>query len=303
MASIIATWRFSLAGVKRAGEELSLSSKKTTATDALQHGVETVELDPTVTSVGYGGLPNADGVLQLDAAIMTSGGNSGAVLALESHRSSIAIARAVMDHSPHPMLAGEGAKEFAASNGFVPSDDVLTDHAKRRYAEFTAGNIGPGMHSVDGSMRHSDTVGMIVRDNDGCISVGCATSGMQFKAAGRVGDSPIFGAGLYADCAGAATATGDGDKMLRFCMSFLVVERMRHGDNPTAACEYAVNRVSDADPYCQAAVIAMSPQGVQGAACTHNGFTAVCWKAATGKHPTFFEVHSKPEKRWVHSCV
>lgn len=298
MASVIATWRFAAPGVRDAVSVLKASRN---ATDAVEEGIKTVELDPSVTSTGYGGLPNANGVLQLDAAVMTSHGKLGSVMALEGYTSAIDHARLVAEHSPHTILAGNGAHAFSLGHGKIPSNDLLTRHAIQRYEEHLKNNSGPQLHQ-NGGMAHSDTVGMIVRDPNGLITAGCATSGTQFKADGRVGDSPIFGAGLYADPAGGAVASGDGDKMLRFCLAFLVVERMRAGDTAEQACHHAVRRVSETDPTCQTAVAAMSKDGEVGAACTHNGFDVVVWQQGMSD----YEIRVVPghvDTKWHHSCV
>lgn len=261
-----------------------------------------MELDESVTSAGYGGLPNAEGVLQLDAAIMTSSGRIGSVMALTGYKSSIDIANAVLHHSRHPMLVGEGAALFAKQRGFQRTEDLLTPHAYRRYQEFLASDSPEAEHHGNDGMAHSDTVGMIARDSSGAITAGCATSGMQFKSAGRVGDSPIVGAGLFASKIGAAVVSGDGDKMIRFCLAFVTVESMKTGCSALEACRHAICTVKAADPTCHAAIAAMSSDGEVGAASTHNGFKTVVWHEGM-KQSEIRTVEGESDVPWVHTCV
>lgn len=305
MSTVVATWKFSEPGVAAAVQVLKNDG---TALDAVVHGIRVVELDETVTSVGYGGLPNSDGVLQLDAALMSSDGRVGSVMAVEGVQAAIPVARLVLEYSPHTALAGDGASKFAREHGLMPTEDLstlLSPYAKARYEQFcNAGQDGTQRHQENGEMSHTDTVGMIARDSSGMIVAGCATSGMQFKAPGRVGDSPIIGAGLYADAAGAAVASGDGDQMLRFCISFLVVERMRAGDTVDEACKVAIRRVVKSDAKCQAGVTAMSANGNVGAACTHRGFRVVRWSYETSPDDMAIdEATNVADATWMHSCV
>ena len=305
MQSVVATWPFSQCGVEAARTHLIESNDAITAVEV---GIKAVELDPSVTSVGYGGLPNASGDLELDAALMTSDGRIGAVMALRGHQSAITPARYVMERCKHAILSGEGAKQFTKDQGLHESHNLLTEHAKRRYQEYLQGGITKNRKKDEGiddeiMMPHTDTVGMIARDSTGLIVAGCATSGMQFKHPGRVGDSPVFGSGLYADTVGAAMASGDGDTMLRFCMSFLAVERMRQGDSVKCACEYVVKRVHEADPNCQAAIAGMDRNGNTGAACTHGGFTTVEWRVDSSEDVVTKKVQGQTKSAWLHSCV
>lgn len=306
MQSVIATWPFSRCGIEAAKVSLTKSNDAITAVEV---GIKAVELDSSVTSVGYGGLPNASGDLELDGALMTSDGRTGAVMALHDHQSAITPARYVMERCKHAILSGEGAKQFLKDQGLHQSDNLLTEHAKRRYEAYLQGEIIENTTKqekrIDDEkmMPHTDTVGMIARDSTGLIVAGCATSGMQFKHPGRVGDSPVFGAGLYADTVGAAVASGDGDTMLRFCMSFLAVERMRQGDNVECACEYVVRRVREADPKCQAAIAGMNRNGYTGAACTHGGFTTMEWRTDSSEDIVMKKVTGQTKNSWLHSCV
>lgn len=305
MSTIISTWPFSLNGTKAAAQ---LLCERASAVDAVTTGIETVELDPSITSVGYGGLPNADGILQLDAALMTSSGQAGAVTAVENLPSAIGLARLVMQKSNHTILTNAGATRFAAECGlqlWSDSSELLTPHAKKRYEQFRAGqvHVQTSGHSA-GDMKHTDTVGMIAKDASGVLAAGCATSGMEFKAAGRVGDSAVIGAGLFADETGAAVASGDGDRMLRFCLAFLVVERMKLGDSPDAACMYSVRRVAKDDCECQAAVAAMDSNGNLGAASTHGGFHVAHWEEGGNiGEITLREAPSVGGLSWAHSCI
>ena len=209
-------------------------------------------------------------------------------MALERFRSSIGVARLVMERSQHAMLCGVGALEFARSIGLSPAksnSEVLTAHAWTRYNEML------NRKTLDISNQqtfHSDTVGIICLDKFRQLCAGSATSGMPFKENGRVGDSPIIGAGLFADCdVGAAVATGDGDQMIKHCMSFAVVEHMRNGFSVSDACAKVVERVLQKDgANCQAAMVAMSKDGEIGAASTHNSFSLVKWNAAAKGVPT-----------------
>lgn len=299
MRSVISTWTFSKSGTEQAARALKHDAS---ALSAVEAAISTVENDPSVTSVGYGGLPNANGILQLDAALMTSDGKAGCVMALEGYRSAIPVARLVLTNSPHTALAGKGAAAFAAANGLPPSLDLLTAHASTRHAEFLRGASAPLRHGGPDEMGHTDTVGVIVRDATGALAAGCATSGMQFKHSGRVGDSPIIGAGIFVDACGAAVASGDGDQMMRFCLTFLAVERMRNGEDVGDACRYAMHRVHATDPNCQAAIVAMDASGRTGASCTHRGFKTVTW-CDDASDVSVHEVSGVVESKWKHTCV
>ncbi|KAJ8901673.1 hypothetical protein NDN08_003879 [Rhodosorus marinus] len=295
LPSVVSTWDFSKRGVETAGE---LLKSGVGSAEAVEEGVRVLELDESVPTVGYGGLPNIEGVMQLDAGFMNGDGRCGAVMALEGYRTAVGIARRVMDRSRHTVLAGEGAKKFAMSMGFQPEppENLLNEYAVRRVKEEQQ-----GLNRAEGPV-HTDTVGFICIDEVGDLNVACTTSGMQFKDPGRIGDSPIIGAGLFADkSVGAATATGDGDQMIRFCLSFLVVELMRMGKNPTEACNIAIDRVLESDPDCQAAVTAMDMEGVTGSAATRSGFVTYEWTNASGLQR---RTHDHPERpSWRRKCI
>ncbi len=265
----IATWEFGVPAVARSGEVLTAGKR---CLDAVEQGIRVAELDPEETSVGHGGLPNAEGVVQLDAAIMDGlTHDSGAVAALEGFRTPISVARRVMERSRHAFLVADGARHFALREGFV-AEETLTENARQRWAEWRA--------SDDASPTH-DTIGLVALDPQGDLAVGCSTSGIGFKDAGRVGDSPIVGSGLYVDNdVGGAAATGTGEVILRYCLSFIVVELMRQGRSPTEACEEAIKRIgpsADERGALAAAVIALSRDGDYGACSGRPGFSYGVW--------------------------
>ena len=240
------------------------------AVDAVEQGVRVPEGNPDDTSVGYGGLPDRDGHVTLDACIMDETGNCGSVCFLEHIKHPISVARKVMDDTPHVILSGQGALDFALANGFK-KENLLTQKAKKRYE---AWKVESKYAPVINSERH-DTIGMLAIDKKGNISGACTTSGLAFKMHGRVGDSPIIGAGLYVDNeVGGATATGMGELVLKTLGSFLVVELMRHGHTPQEACEAAVRRIVKKLDYkkFQIGYIAVNKKGEVGAYCIQPGF-------------------------------
>lgn len=278
---IIATWQFGLEACEVGGAELAAGA---TALDAVERACIAVERDPAVNSVGYGGLPNADGVVELDAAIMDGAMHrSGAVVALQGIATPIAVARRVMERTPHGMLAGESAQRFALREGFLV-EDLLTSESRSRWAEWRrSGRRGIEMPHFD----DHDTVGVCALDRDGRLAVGCTTSGLAWKLPGRVGDSPIVGSGLYVDRdVGAASATGNGDEILRVALSARVVWEMAAGRDPQAACEAAIGSLLDKLPGRRSvggcAVIALARDGRIGTAATRSGF-------------------SPPERPWVYA--
>jgi len=289
MASIAGTWLFSRGGVDASISKLSGGGS---ALDAAEDGVRYVELDEDVTSVGVGGLPDERGVLTLDAALMTGSGELGAVCGLEGHRSAIPVAKLVLEKSPHTILTADGAAELAKRHGLEPVDnaELITPHASRRYEEWVQRGK---KEQLKNERKHTDTVGILVRDASGKLAVGVATSGAEFKGHGRVGDSPVVGAGLYAsNSGGCAAATGDGDRMLKHCVAVRVVDLMANGASPTDACFTVMVRVAESDVGCQAAVVAMDSAGNVGAATTHRGFFVVRWKEGD-KEATVIEGKAK----------
>ncbi len=232
----IATWPF---GKPACDKSLEVLNATRNLRDAVQFGIEVAELDETNHSVGYGGFPNADGVVQLDAVFMDGDRQqAGGVAGLEGYRNPIAVARKVMEETPHALLVGDGAAKFAQSQGFE-KQETLTPAAKEGWLKWKADKAKK--RSIEQS---HDTIALLGLDSGGHLIGGCSTSGLAFKLPGRVGDSPLVGSGLYVDGeVGAAGATGVGENVLRYCASFLIVEYMRDGLAPTDACEKAIRRV------------------------------------------------------------
>jgi isoaspartyl peptidase/L-asparaginase-like protein (Ntn-hydrolase superfamily) len=231
---VISTWSHGMASNVAAWEVLIQGGR---ALDAVEKGVNVTELDPEITSVGYGGLPDRDGYITLDACIMDEAGNCGSVTFLQHIKTPVSVARQVMERTPHVMLSGEGALQFALANGFK-KEDLHTDLSRRSWEEWKKSN---GYMPVD--EHNHDTISMLAIDENGDLSGACSTSGLAFKYHGRVGDSPIIGAGLYVDNEiGAAGATGVGEVVMKTLGSYSVVESMRHGHSPQEACEEAVHR-------------------------------------------------------------
>lgn len=220
--------------------------------DAIEKGANVVELDPEDTTVGYGGLPNEDGVVQLDASVMYGPThNCGAVAALERIKTPSSVARLVMERSDHMLLVGEGALRFAKAHGFK-EEDLLTDKARLEWLKWkenlsTEDDWLPpadGKYEPQKDDRPTGTINVLGVDKNGDIAGLTTTSGLFGKLPGRVGDSPIIGAGLYVDNAvGAAGATGRGEEVIRTCGSFFVVEKMRSGMSPQEACEAICQRI------------------------------------------------------------
>ncbi len=241
---VVSTWNFAGAS-EAAGESLDRGASPL---DAVEAGIRVAEADPSNTSVGIGGYPDRDGHLTLDASIMEGNGRCGAVVFMEGIDHPISVARLVMEQSPHVLLAGDGAARFAMEHGFE-SRKKLTPGAKQAYQDWLKASgyrpapIGPENH---------DTIGMLALKG-GKLAGGCSTSGAAWKMHGRVGDSPIIGAGLFVDDAvGAATSTGLGETVIRIAGSALVVELMRQGRSPREACRGAVERLYEKHPELRA---------------------------------------------------
>ena len=278
---VISTWDFGVAANKAAWEVLSKGGR---ALDAVEKGVHVPEADPNNQSVGYGGLPDRDGKVTLDACIMDDLGNCGAVAGLEHIMHPISVARMVMEKTPHVFLVGDGALQFALENGFK-KENLLTESSEKAWKEWLkTAKYAPVMNieNMPGNQYNHDTIGMLAIDVKGNISGACTTSGMAYKLHGRVGDSPIIGAGLYIDNeVGGATSTGVGEEVIRNVGSFLVVELMRQGYSPENACKEAVMRIIKKKPAIakeiQVGFLAMNKQGEYGAYAIQKGFTfAVC---------------------------
>lgn len=266
---VLSTWKFGYAANEKAWETLETGGS---AIDAVENGVQVPESDPNVTSVGFGGLPDREGKVTLDSCIMDENGNAGAVAFLQGIKNPIKIARLVMDKTPHVMLAGKGAQNFAQNQGFMV-EDLLTEKARIRWEKWkTESNYKPEINIED-----HDTIGMIALDKSGNLSGGCTTSGLAWKMHGRVGDSPIIGAALFVDNeVGAATATGKGEAVMKTLGSFLIVELMRQGKSPQEACELAIKRIIDKVPDSenfQVGYLALNKNGETGAYSVQKGFT------------------------------
>jgi N4-(beta-N-acetylglucosaminyl)-L-asparaginase len=267
---VLSTWSF---GVPANAEAWKVLNGGGWALDAVEAGVKIPEGDPKVHSVGYGGLPDRDGHVTLDACIMDEALNCGSVAFIENIMHPISVARLVMEKTPHIMLAGDGAYQFAIEQGFK-KENLLTPESEKIWKEWL--NKSGYKPKIDG-VNH-DTIGMIALDTNGRLCGACTTSGLSFKYHGRVGDSPIIGAGLYVDGEyGAATSTGIGEEVIRISGTHLVVELMRQGRNPQEACEEAVNRVvrnkgSKIDSDFQVGFLALNKNGDYGAYAVNKGF-------------------------------
>ncbi len=240
---IVSTWRHGLPANDKAWEVLKDGGR---ALDAVEQGVRVVEADPNITSVGYGGRPDREGHVTLDSCIMDETGNAGSVAFLQNIMHPISVARKVMEDTPHVMIVGEGARQFAIENGH-PEVDLLTENARADWQEWlkTAeyNPWSPPKNQFEGSTNH-DTISMLAMDSQGNLSGSCTTSGLAYKMHGRVGDSPIIGAALFVDNeVGAACATGIGEEVMKTVGSFLIVELMRQGASPQEACEEGIRRI------------------------------------------------------------
>lgn len=270
---VISTWDF---GLQCNAVAYAILKNKGRALDAVEKGVRLCEDDPNERSVGYGGRPDRDGKVTLDACIMDENYNIGSVAALEHIKNPISVARAVMEKTPHVMLVGDGALEFALSQGFK-KENLLVPDSEKEWKEWLKKSEYQPIINIE----NHDTIGMIALDSFGNLSGACTTSGMAFKMHGRVGDSPIIGAGLYVDNEiGAATATGHGEEVIRTAGSHLVVEFMRQGKSPQKACKEAVERIVNITKRrnknlkdIQVGFIALNKQGEYGAYCIQDGFT------------------------------
>ncbi len=265
---VIATWEAERA-VATAWKTLE---KGGSALDAIEKGCNVEEEDPANSSVGLGGLPDREGIVTLDACVMDDKGNYGSVVFMQNIVQAISVARKVMDETPHVLLAGKGAEEFAVSQGFKPQN-LLTEKSKKAWEEWKIKSEYKPIINIE----NHDTIGMLAMDKDGNLSGGCTTSGLAFKMHGRVGDSPIIGSGLFVDNeVGAATATGLGEEVLKTVGSFLIVELMRQGRSPQQACEDAIARIMDKQKDrkdFQVGYIAVNKKGEIGAYSIHEGFS------------------------------
>lgn len=270
---VLSTWNFGIKANAEAWKTLEAGGR---ALDAVENGVKVVEADPEERSVGYGGRPDRDGHVTLDACIMDEKANIGSVACLEHIVHAISVARAVMEKTAHVMLVGEGALQFALAQGFTKTN-LLTKESEEEWKDWLKNSQYKPIINIE----NHDTIGMIALDKKGDLSGACTTSGMAFKMHGRVGDSPIIGAGLYVDNeVGAATATGQGEEVIRVVGSHLVVQLMRLGKSPQKACEEAVKQIHKkfilrkADmSTAQIGFLALNNKGEYGAYSLKKGFT------------------------------
>ena len=264
---VISTWNHGIAANKVA---MDIIKNRGNALDAVEAGVRVTESDPEMMSVGYGGLPDRDGHVTLDACIMDHTGNCGSVSYLQHIKNPISVARKVMEETPHVMLSGKGALDFALEKGFE-MENLLTEKAENLWKEW----LVTSQYKPIVNIENHDTIGLLAIDENGNISGACTTSGLAWKLHGRVGDSPIIGAGMYVDNeVGGACATGVGELVMKTLGSFLIVELMRQGMNPQEACEEAVMRIVAKEEYkdMQVGYLAIDKNGNYGAYAIHPGF-------------------------------
>ena len=275
---VISTWSHGEPANEAAWEVLSEDGS---ALDAVEAGVRVPEADPEVRTVGYGGRPDRAGTVTLDACIMDAQGRAGSVAYLQHIMHPISVARKVMEATPHVMLVGDGALDFARSQGFE-EQDLLTETARRQWEQWKNENpdLAPSPPATniedESDAQNHDTIGMLALDANGALAGACTTSGAAWKMPGRVGDSPLIGSGLYVDPeVGAACATGWGEHIIRTVGSHAVVERMRQGAAPEAACRDIVDRILarlDGDRNVQVGFLALNADGVAGAYSIRSGF-------------------------------
>jgi N4-(beta-N-acetylglucosaminyl)-L-asparaginase len=283
---VLSTWDFGKTANVGAWDVLSKGGR---AVDAVENGVKIPEADPTNQTIGYGGLPDRDGYVTLDACIMDEKYNCGSVMCLQNIIHPISVARLVMEKTPHIILVGDGALQFALANGFK-KQNLLTAKSKKDWKEWLKTskykpetNIENRLYDkktdpMPGGPNNHDTIGMVAMDVNGDISGACTTSGLAYKMHGRVGDSPVIGAGLYVDNeVGAASASGVGEEVIRIVGSHLVVEFMRQGMSPEEACKKAVERIVQRGPErsktIQVAFIALNKKGEVGGYSLQPGFS------------------------------
>ena len=275
---VISTWNHGIAANKEAMRILNSGGK---AIDAVEFGVRIPEADPECTSVGYGGLPDREGKVTLDACIMDETGNCGSVSFLEHIKHPISVARKVMDKTPHVMLSGNGALKFALEEGFK-KENLLTEKAKEKWNEWLKNSEYKPIINIE----NHDTIGLLALDKNGDVSGACTTSGLSWKMHGRVGDSPVIGAGMFVDNeVGGCCATGVGEAVLKTLGSFLVVELMKQGASPQEACEEAISRIIKNQKYkdMQIGYLAINKQGEHGAYAVHPWFNYALYQNGENK--------------------
>jgi N4-(beta-N-acetylglucosaminyl)-L-asparaginase len=274
---ILSTWNFGLNANIEALKELRNGGN---AMDAAEKGAMHAESDVENTSVGFGGLPDEKGKVTLDACVMDRSGNAGSVAFLQNIKHPVSVARKVMEETKHVMLVGEGANQFAIKNGFKEKK-LLTKKSKNEWKKWLQNRREMTPHETH------DTLSILVQDKKGDLAGACTTSGWAYKMHGRVGDSPIIGAGLFLDNeVGSAAATGLGEEVLKTTGSFLVVELMRQGRSPQEACEEALKRVikrHNGNPDFQIGYIALRKDGEIGSACLKWSFEYALAKNGSNK--------------------
>ena len=277
---VVSTW---LHGIPANEASIKVLKKNGSALDAVEAGVRVTEADAENQSVGLGGRPDSEGNVTLDACIMDSDGNAGSVAFLQNIKHPISVARKVMEKTDHVMLAGKGAFEFALKNGFK-KENLLTEQSRKGWLEWKKDN---NIKDSWGPNDDHDTITSLAQDNDGNLSGACTTSGLAYKLHGRVGDSPIIGAGMYVDNeVGAAGATGMGELVMKTCGSFLVVELMRQGYSAMEACNEAVDRIvrqEGGKTKLQVGYIALGKDGSIGYSSIQKGFQYALYKDGVNK--------------------
>jgi isoaspartyl peptidase/L-asparaginase-like protein (Ntn-hydrolase superfamily) len=265
---VVSTWNFGMEANKEAWKILAANGR---ALDAVEAGARVPEADPNNHSVGLSGYPDRDGHVTLDACVMDELGNCGSVAALEYIVHAVSVARRVMEKTPHVFLVGEGALDFAISQGF-PQNKLLPEQSRKTWEKWKEDNHYTSHPPLQGH----DTIGILALDAAGNLSGACTTSGLAWKYHGRVGDSPIIGAGLFVDNdIGAATSTGKGEANIKIAGAHTVVEAMRHGATPQEACEEAIRRIAKKQPDYrdfQVAFLALNKNGESGAYALSRGF-------------------------------
>lgn len=268
---VISTWNHGLIANEETWKRLKEGK---ISLDAIEAGLKIPEADPNIRSVGYGGLPDRDGKVTLDACIMDHHSNCGSVSFLEGIMHPISVAKKVLQNTPHVMLSGQGALQFALSEGFV-EENLLTPESEKEWKKW----IEDSKYHPIINIENHDTICMLMIDLDGNLSGGCTTSGAAWKMHGRIGDSPIIGAGLFLDNeVGAAAASGLGEAVIRTAGSAMVVELMRQGKTPYEACKEIVERIYNKHKnhndleYLQVGFIALNKNGEHGSYSLRSGF-------------------------------
>jgi N4-(beta-N-acetylglucosaminyl)-L-asparaginase len=287
---VISTWN---AGLQANKVAFGILENNGVALDAIEKGLNITESDLENTSVGIGGLPDANGEVTLDACIMDHEFNCGSVSYLKNIENPISVARKVMEDTPHVMLSGKGAYDFAIHKKFKHKE-LLTESSKKKWEKWKQENknILPAINH-----ENHDTIAMIALDGKGNLSAGCTTSGWAYKLGGRVGDSPIIGAGVYSDNeVGAACATGLGEAIIKICGSHAIVELMRNGSSPQEACRIAIERIKKTNKDVkdlQVGFIAMNKKGEIGSYSLYSGFNYAYQDAQESKL-----INSKYDLEW-----